>query len=103
MQQKTALQRFEEKYIIDPLTGCWLWIGAINENGYGLFWHEGKWGKAHRASYELYVGPIPQGRELDHLCRIRRCVNWVHVEPVTRRVNLLRGDTIVAENARKTT
>ena len=63
-----------------------------------------RWGNvyAHRAAYELFVGPIPSGYEIDHLCRVRDCVNPDHLEAVTRRENLLRGDTFAATHAAKT-
>jgi hypothetical protein len=57
---------------------------------------------AHRAFYEHHVGTIPDGLTIDHLCKVRRCVNPDHLEPVTRGVNVLRGDTITAANVRKT-
>ena len=60
-------------------------------NGYGQFGVDGKTVLAHRWYYESMVGPIPEGLDLDHLCRVRRCVNPAHLEPVSRRVNLLRG------------
>lgn len=58
--------------------------------------------QAHRVAYELFVAEIPEGFDLDHLCRNRGCVNPDHLEPVTRRENLLRGETIPARNARIT-
>jgi len=57
---------------------------------------------AHVASYELLVGPVPGGRQLDHLCRNKMCINPDHLEPVTPRENVLRGETIVAANVQKT-
>lgn len=78
---------------------CWLWTGPQTWNGYP------KWGDgsgAHRRIYELLVGPIPVGLDLDHLCRVRHCVNPEHLEPVTRRENLLRGDTVPARRAAMT-
>src|SRR5258708_31744488 len=92
---------------------CWLWLGYItpntadNRGGYGRFWlyRPGKPFKqipAHRYAYELLVGPIGDGLEPDHLCRNRSCVNPSHVEPVTRRENVLRGGNPQAINARKT-
>ncbi|KKN34512.1 hypothetical protein LCGC14_0793070 [marine sediment metagenome] len=90
---------------LDP---CWEWTGAIGFWGYGNFGNgrrnDGrcKTVRAHRWAYEHLVGPIPQGLELDHLCRNHACVNYLHIEAVTRRENLLRGDTFAAVNARKT-
>lgn len=89
----------------EPLSGCWLWSGAISNEGYGRFRfgvRGSKQGMAHRFAYELLVGPIPQGLQLDHLCRTPACVNPAHLEPVTGRENLLRGDTFQARNAAKT-
>jgi hypothetical protein len=67
---------------------CWLWTAYVAENGYGKF--EGDY--AHRIAYRLCVGPIPERKDLDHLCRLRRCANPKHTEPVTRIVNILRGE-----------
>lgn len=81
---------------------CWAWTASLTHNGYPRFKHGGVTYVAHRVVYELLVGPIPDGLELDHLCRNTHCVNPKHCEPVTPRVNVLRGETIVAENAAKT-
>lgn len=75
------------------LSGCWLWTGKTS-NGYGVVGVGGRAGrtmKAHRAAYESLVGAIPVGMDLDHLCRVRNCVNPAHLEPVTRRENLKRS------------
>jgi len=89
-----------------PVDGqCIEWQGYILANGYGqIHLRKGKGGKvqAHRYVYEKAIGAIPEGLELDHLCRNRKCVNPNHLEPVTRRENLLRGETIPARNAAKT-
>lgn len=72
---------------------CWVWTGGSFRDGYGQF-HPYGWRRkvqAHRYAYELLVGPIPEGLTLDHLCRNRSCVNPHHLEPVTHRVNILRG------------
>lgn len=87
---------------IDAASGCWLWVGATRGTGYGAFGIGRRQFQAHRVAYELLVGPIPQGLQIDHLCRVRRCVNPAHLEPVTQRENLLRGNTIVAAQAAQT-
>ncbi len=73
---------------------CWLWEGAKNTqtwDAYGVAWIGGKLLVAHRYAYEFCVGPIPGGLQIDHLCRVRLCVNPWHNEPVTNRENVLRG------------
>lgn len=82
--------------------GCWLWLSTITRDGYGHFWLQGKLVSAHRFAYELLVGPIPSGLTLDHLCRVRACVKPEHLEPVTVRDNVLRGNGHSALNAQKT-
>lgn len=74
--------------------GCWTWIGAKGGSGrYGMFAGTGGRARpAHRWSYEYFVGPIPEGLELDHLCRNTLCVNPEHLEPVTHAENVRRGD-----------
>lgn len=71
--------------------GCWAWRGVRNSNGYGLFRIDGRSFPVHRAAYELLVGPIPSGLEIDHLCFRRDCVNPAHLEPVTHAENTRRG------------
>ena len=70
-------------------TPCWVWLAATNGDGYGAFGNPQR--GAHRFAYELLVGPIPMGLELDHLCRNRLCVNPVHLELVTTQENIRRG------------
>lgn len=79
---------FEHVSIID---GCWV-IHNIEKNGYGKISLCGKKIWAHRASYEMYRGPIPKGFDLDHLCRNPACVNPEHLEIVTRQQNVNRGN-----------
>lgn len=85
----------------DRTSGCWQWMGNINSEGYGRLIHERRRRMAHVWSYELFIGPIPEGKQLDHLCRNPACVNPDHLEPVTRKENILRGVGASAINARK--
>lgn len=94
-------ERFARKVAVAP-TGCWIWEASRNQYGYGQFYFAGQPRKAHRLAYEWAMGEIPVGLEIDHLCKVRECVNPAHLEPVTHRENLLRGDTFQAANAAKT-
>lgn len=88
------LSRFWSK--VNKTNSCWVWTAGLNSNngkGYGQFYLNGKKVKSHRLSYEITIGKIPDGMVLDHLCRNRQCVNPDHLEPVTNRENVLRGDT----------
>lgn len=96
----TRLERFESR--IAKGTRCWAWTGASQGGGYSQFYDKGKNLLAHRVSYELYIGPIPTGMTIDHLCRNRACVNPAHMEPVSNGENILRGVSFSARNARKT-
>ncbi len=82
--------------------GCWQWTGHLTQSGYGSIYFNRKATPVHRFAYELLVGKIPDGLVIDHLCRNRGCVNPAHLEPVTERVNILRGVSFSAENAAKT-
>lgn len=94
---------------------CWPWSACIHRSGYGIFSVHRRQVYAHRYSYELHKGPIPQGLILDHVCHgwdrscisgsrclHRRCVNPQHLEAVPFAVNVYRGNTLAAENAAKT-
>jgi len=95
------LERFLNRIENVSESGCWLWVGSLR-GGYGILYAQGRRVSVHRYSYEWFVGPVPQGFLLDHLCRVRNCVNPDHLEPVTNRENVLRGIGPTAENARKT-
>ena len=94
-------ERFWSK-VDDSGDGCWPFLGAVTERGYGRFTIANRMYQAHRVAYELAVGLIPDGMQLDHLCRNRRCCNPAHLEPVTNRENQMRGFGVSGVNARKT-
>lgn len=88
---------------VKKIDGHWMWNGSLDGNGkYGGFHYKGKQRRAHRVAWELFVGPIPEGMVLDHMCRVTQCVNPDHLQVVTQRENLLIGETLQAENAKKT-
>jgi len=95
---KDALERFHEKYEVQP-NGCWIWMSAQNGTGYGQFSFEGKPRLAHRWFYERTKKKVEQGKELDHLCRNRSCVNPDHLEEVSRSENNRRG--LIGERTRE--
>jgi hypothetical protein len=85
------IDRISEKFVVVK-SGCWEWQAALDANGYGKIWDGKAVRLAHRVVYEMEVGPIPEGLDIDHLCRVTRCVNPEHLEPVTRSENLRRGE-----------
>lgn len=95
-----AFDLFDRFIIPVPFAGCWIWIGDISDKGYGRV-RRGPVGAsgrpsyrfAHRVIYELERGPVPDGLELDHLCRVRCCVNPDHLEAVTHAQNMERGNS----------
>lgn len=102
MTMSPNTRRILERITVSDETGCWLWTAGINGRGYGNITADGRTRSAHRVAYEEWIGPIPAGLDLDHLCRVRHCVNPDHLEPVTRRENLVRGATLVAEQVART-
>lgn len=83
--------------------GCWLWTASLDHRGYGQINAGGRRGKplaAHRVAYELVVGPIPDGTELDHLCRNTICVRPDHLDPVTHTENMYRTPWVQAQMAK---
>ena len=89
------LKQFEEAYIPEPNTGCWFWLGYLSEGGYGRFSPKFRMAPlyAHRVSYEIHKGPIPDDLEIDHLCKTRCCVNPDHLEAITHLENIRRGNS----------
>src|SRR5690242_10749915 len=84
----------------DP-NACWQWKAAKNAKGYGMWKVHKKHFGAHRLSFQLLVSEIPKGKQIDHLCRNTSCVNPRHLEVVTCRENVLRGNSFAGINARK--
>lgn len=76
---------------VEGQDGCWLWPWSVYGSGYGRFRAAGATGPVHRLVYERLVGPVPDGLELDHLCRVRLCANPTHLEAVTRQENIIRA------------
>ena len=91
---RSEAERFWEK--VDATGDCWEWTSSRTRKGYGGFRAVSGWASAHRWAYEHLVGPIPPGLQIDHLCRVRHCVNPDHMEPVTNQVNQLRGTALNA-------
>jgi hypothetical protein len=99
--REAIVERFVESFLFDE-DECWYWMGPIDRKGYGRFNTALGRFSAHRYSYMLWIGPIAEGLELDHLCRHRDCVNPAHLEAVTHRVNVLRSQAPPARQARQT-
>ena len=103
MPKCTALDRFHEKYVVDDVTGCMIWTGS-RSRGYGRLHVGGVPVYAHRFAYEQFVGPIPDGLVIDHLCRNRGCCNPEHLRVCTNRENIFAPGSLSsgAVNAAKT-
>jgi hypothetical protein len=108
---KTTEEKLQRNHVVDG--DCWRWTGAHTPQGYGQLNVEGKLVAVHRLAYEAWVTQIPDGLEIDHLCRVRDCINPAHLEPVTHAENLRRateartacknGHPFAGENVRITT
>jgi hypothetical protein len=96
----TFAERFWQR--VDAAGDCWIWTAYTDAAGYGVFREGTLRLRAHRVAYELLIGPIPEGLVIDHLCRNTSCVNPSHLEPVTTRVNTLRGVGPAARQAQQT-
>jgi HNH endonuclease len=108
--RKNIALRLAERALICA-SGCYEWMGRTDGDGYGRM-HVSRtladgsylpqWKPVHRVAYEYWVGPIPEGLTIDHLCRNKRCFRPDHLEAVPSGVNTLRGEGAAARNARKT-
>lgn len=98
----TLPELFNARYVPVTESGCWIWIGEVAAHGYGLLGFDGHREYAHRVSHRLFKGEIPDGLTIDHLCRVRCCVNPDHLEAVTRGENVLRGESTSARFKRAT-
>jgi len=104
--EEKTLARIAEKFEVDE-NGCWLYTGGTNTTGYGRFWYNNATVYPHRLVYELTVGPIPEGLQIDHTCHTvecrevpcphRRCINPDHLKPATCKANLNRGRNALRE------
>ena len=84
----------EERFLkyVNFTDSCWLWTGSLNHKGYGQWKYKGKTHRAHIIAFQLFGGVIPEGLELDHLCRVHPCVRPAHLEAVTHLENIRRGE-----------
>jgi hypothetical protein len=101
MNARTPMTKefFETKVIPEPNSGCWLWLESTpTSRNYGRM----RWGTkktlSHRVAYELYVGPIPEGFDIDHKCKQHTCCNPDHLEAVTHAENMRRARLLVCKN-----
>lgn len=100
-------KRIFAKILIDKSSGCWEWQGAIDQQGYGLLWFKKRTERIHRVMYSAYVEPIPRGikerrfNQIDHKCKNPKCCNPKHLQMITQKENVLKGESIVAINFRK--
>lgn len=101
-------KRIFSKISIDNKTDCWNWTGSLDGFGYGLLWYKRKTERIHRVIYSFFKHQIPRGRDatkfaqLDHICKNKKCCNPEHLELVSQKTNILRADSPVSRNARKT-
>lgn len=100
--RRPAFDRFMEKIVVDPETGCWNWQAQLSRAGYGRFQTGDGMVEAHRWAYEHFVGPRTPGRHIHHTCENKRCANPDHLKEVTPRENLHASDTPNRRNAAKT-
>ena len=97
--RRSIIDRIKDKINADCGNGCWNWLGTISNSGYGQLSATAVTSSklAHRVIYTAMIGPVLESMDLDHLCRNRKCVNPTHLEPVSRRENICRGNSHVAK------
>ena len=96
------IERLSDRIMPVPESGCWLWMGSHDPKGYGRIIINRRRVPLHRVVFEQLYGPIPEGKQIDHLCRVKSCINPNHLEIVESRTNTLRGIGPTALNAQKT-
>ena len=105
---RKEIKRIFSKISIDPITGCWIWHGSVDGSGYGLVWFRHHTERIHRVIFAWRIKPISRGiyarsaDRIDHLCRRRNCCNPEHLESVTQRTNVLRGNSPIAFQIKRT-
>lgn len=102
LQDRDSVIKYISERIKINENGCWEWQKSITRQGYGNFRKGGRIHLSHRVAFEIYVGRIPDGLQIDHLCRNRSCCNPDHLEAVTQRQFILRGESWAGKHARKT-
>ena len=103
MRYAPIAERLARNSIPEPNTGCILWTAVCDRGGYARMSLGRTMASAHRVAYELANGPIPEGLDIDHKCRVRSCVNPEHLEPVSHRENIRRGECFSGKKMRQTT
>ena len=100
-KHRNTIDKLLKKIVVNQQTGCHIWVGTVTVNGYAQARLDNRWKYVHRAVWEHYKGPIPEGLQIDHICKIRNCCNVDHLRLVTPRVNTLLSDSITAIHIRK--
>src|SRR5215831_14708172 len=100
-QHRNTIDDVFKKLIVNQKTGCHVWVGTILSNGYGQVRLNNHWAMVHRVVWEHYKGPIPEGLQIDHTCKVRNCANVEHLRMVTSRVNNAASDNACAVHLRK--
>ena len=100
-QHRNTIDNVLKKIVVNQKTGCHIWVGTTMHNGYGQVRLDNRWTSPHRAVWEHFKGPIPEGLQIDHKCKVRNCCNVDHLQVVTNRMNMLNSDNMGAVNLRK--